>query len=97
MAEARISTRDGTWTLDLQADGTATVLSFEKAESKPVRGLGDVVARTASAMGIKPCAGCQKRREALNRLVPFGTPEMPQEPSEAPRSPETPSGDADPA
>lgn len=37
----------------------------------PVRGLGDVVARMTKAVGIKPCGPCQKRREALNRMVPF--------------------------
>ena len=37
----------------------------------PVRGLGDVVAKVTKAVGIKPCGPCQKRREALNRMVPF--------------------------
>lgn len=36
-----------------------------------VRGLGDVVAKMTSAVGIKPCGGCKKRQEALNKLVPF--------------------------
>jgi hypothetical protein len=36
------------------------------------RGLGDVVASATKAVGIKPCGGCQRRREALNRMVPFG-------------------------
>ena len=31
------------------------------------RGLGDVVKNVAEAVGIKPCGGCQKRREAMNR------------------------------
>ena len=97
MAEGRITTRDGTWTFDLQADGTAKLLSFERAQPRPMRGLGDAIAAATTAVGIRPCAGCQKRKEALNRLVPFGTPETPQEPPEAPRSPETPSGNADPA
>ena len=34
-------------------------------------GLGDVLKRMTSAMGIKPCGGCQKRAEALNRRVSF--------------------------
>ncbi len=33
----------------------------------PNRGLGDVVKNVAEAVGIKPCGGCQKRREAMNR------------------------------
>lgn len=36
-----------------------------------MRGLGDAVARMTKAVGIKPCGGCQKRREALNRAFPF--------------------------
>jgi len=34
-------------------------------------GLGDAVKRATSALGIKPCAGCQRRAAALNRLVSF--------------------------
>ena len=37
----------------------------------PMRGLGDAVARMTTAVGIKPCGGCKKRQELLNRLVPF--------------------------
>ena len=37
----------------------------------PSRGVGDVVKRATSAVGIKPCGGCQKRREMLNRMMPF--------------------------
>lgn len=39
--------------------------------SKPSRGLGDVVAKVTSAVGIKPCGGCGQRQTALNTLVPF--------------------------
>jgi hypothetical protein len=34
-------------------------------------GLGDVVKRIAYAFGIKPCGGCEKRAEALNRWTVF--------------------------
>ena len=38
----------------------------------PSRGLGDTVAKIVHAVtGIKPCGGCQKRRAALNRLMPY--------------------------
>ena len=33
------------------------------------RGIGDTIKRAASAVGVKPCGGCQKRREALNKLT----------------------------
>jgi hypothetical protein len=40
----------------------------------PVRGLGDVVKKVADATGVSKVApkgcGCQRRREALNRILP---------------------------
>lgn len=36
----------------------------------PARGLGDRVATVAKFVGVRPCAGCQKRREALNAAFP---------------------------
>lgn len=34
-------------------------------------GLGDVIKRATSAVGVRPCGGCRKRAEALNRRVTF--------------------------
>jgi hypothetical protein len=34
-------------------------------------GLGDVIKRVTYTMGIKPCAGCEKRAAALNRWMRF--------------------------
>ena len=34
-------------------------------------GLGDVIKKVTYAMGIKPCAGCEKRAAALNRWMRF--------------------------
>ena len=34
-------------------------------------GLGDVLKRTASYLGIQPCAGCGRRADALNRWLVF--------------------------
>ena len=34
-------------------------------------GLGDVIKRLTSAMGIKPCVGCKRRAAALNRWLVF--------------------------
>ncbi|MEA2708132.1 MAG: hypothetical protein QOF78_733 [Phycisphaerales bacterium] len=36
------------------------------------RGVGDTIAKVAQAVGIAPCDGCKKRRDALNRLFPYG-------------------------
>jgi len=35
-------------------------------------GLGDLVTRAASAVGVRPCGGCTERAVALNRWVAFG-------------------------
>jgi len=37
-------------------------------------GLGDVIKRTTSYFGIKPCGGCVRRAEALNRWLVFTGP-----------------------
>lgn len=34
-------------------------------------GLGDVINRATSAVGIKPCGGCERRAAALNRWFGF--------------------------
>jgi hypothetical protein len=34
-------------------------------------GLGDVVTKTTSAVGIRPCGGCARRATALNRWLVF--------------------------
>lgn len=36
----------------------------------PRVGLGDVVAKATSAVGIKPCGGCARRQAALNKATP---------------------------
>lgn len=34
-------------------------------------GLGDVIKRATSYIGIKPCGGCEQRAAALNRWMVF--------------------------
>ena len=39
------------------------------------RGLGDTLARVIhSFTGIEPCTGCDKRRETLNKWIPYKKP-----------------------
>ncbi len=45
--------------------------AFTKEPRARVRGLGDTIAKATTALGIKPCGGCKKRQELLNRLVPY--------------------------
>ena len=33
-------------------------------------GLGDVIEAATRKFGLKPCRGCKRRRDALNRLAP---------------------------
>jgi hypothetical protein len=40
-------------------------------------GLGDVVKRATSAMGIRPCGGCAQRAAALNRRLVFSSRRSP--------------------
>jgi hypothetical protein len=35
-------------------------------------GLGDVFKRATTAVGVRPCGGCQRRAAALNRRIVFG-------------------------
>lgn len=39
--------------------------------TKANMGLGDVIKRTASAVGFQPCGGCERRAAALNRWLVF--------------------------
>ena len=34
-------------------------------------GLGDAIKRTTSYFGIRPCGGCRRRADALNRWMVF--------------------------
>ncbi len=61
----------------------ATGKPEEKSEHRPFRvrlpgfvagediGLGDVIKRVTSAVGIQPCGGCERRAAALNRWFIF--------------------------
>lgn len=57
----------------------------EKSEREPYRvrlpgfitdeeiGLGDVIKRATSAVGIRPCGGCAQRAAMLNRWITFSS------------------------
>ena len=62
-----------TW---LTRNGSTIAPDFECPEGKPwgyapSRGLGDTIAKRTSAVGIKPCGGCKRRRDSLNKLLPY--------------------------
>lgn len=37
-----------------------------------MKGLGDTVEAVLKKVGVKPCRPCQRRKELLNKLVPYG-------------------------
>jgi len=59
-----------TWGVELREG--RPVITEMLSEVDGINGLGDVVAAATKAIGIKPCGGCQQRREALNKMMPFG-------------------------
>jgi len=48
--------------------GVITACEIRDPRSK---GLGDTIEKATRAVGIKPCGGCKKRRDKLNRLLPY--------------------------
>ena len=43
-----------------------------KEDESLARGLGDTLARAIhNWTGIKPCSGCNNRKETLNRWIPY--------------------------
>ena len=43
----------------------------DPTQIKKMEGLGDLVAKVTSTIGIKPCTGCKKRQSLLNKFIPF--------------------------
>lgn len=43
-------------------------------DPKIIKGAGDLVARATSAVGVKPCGGCNKRKKKLNAVLPKSEP-----------------------
>jgi len=52
---------------------TGRIITKDDALGSKSRGLGDTIAKITKAVGIKPCGGCEKRREKLNALLPYKT------------------------
>ena len=46
-------------------------LEPKKTEDTASKGLGDTIAKITTAVGIKPCEGCKKRREWFNKHFPY--------------------------
>ena len=47
----------------------------KESDGSLARGLGDTLARVINSVtGIKPCADCDKRKETLNKWIPYKKP-----------------------
>jgi hypothetical protein len=54
-----------------ESDPPVFRMSIPRFISDEDLGLGDVVKRVTSSMGIKTCGGCQRRAERLNHWLVF--------------------------
>ena len=43
----------------------------DTSDESGIQGAGDLVAAVTKRLGIHECGGCKKRRDALNKAVPF--------------------------
>lgn len=48
-----------------------TEIQRQIREGKQPEGLGDTIEQITTALGIKKCGGCEKRRQMLNKMVPY--------------------------
>jgi hypothetical protein len=47
-------------------------MSLEQlAQQHKSKGLGDTIAKMTKKVGIKPCGGCKKRQDKLNKIFPY--------------------------
>lgn len=61
------------WTINSEKSGNFTCHicgELIKATTKS-RGLGDTIHKITTALHIPHCGGCEQRRQALNKLVPY--------------------------
>jgi hypothetical protein len=61
------------WHVEVQLSRPPKIVNW-RVDDEPTQpaapGLGDAVAAATKAVGVKPCGGCQRRQEALNRATP---------------------------
>lgn len=61
------------WHVEVQLSRPPKIVNWrvDDEPSEPAApGLGDAVAAATKAVGVKPCGGCRRRQEALNRATP---------------------------
>ena len=55
----------------MKQNSIETGLTIRVPGLKTETGAGDLIAKVTTALGIKPCSPCQKRREQLNQKLKF--------------------------
>ena len=64
-------------TIKVSSSGKRSILSNDVSIDGNIythdisKGLGDTIAKITKAVGIKPCGGCKKRQEKLNKAMPY--------------------------
>lgn len=75
--DARSFLIDSPWLMidgTIKKDGSVHVSRFDlrdPTEEMVSQGLGDTIAKATKAIGIKPCGGCKKRQQKLNKAFPY--------------------------
>lgn len=72
-AQTRIVINGRAWTLDLELAEPPAIVAWrveDFGQPAPGPGLGDAVAAATKSVGVRPCGGCAKRQQALNRATP---------------------------
>lgn len=68
LADALVEVReDGTHVYDQDHPAWSAAVSRGNAS----RGVGDTIAMVTTALGVAPCARCNRWRAALNRIFPY--------------------------
>ena len=52
-------------------DGRVLVWEPRTPPPPPSRGLGDTIEKMTGKLGIKSCGGCKRRRDKLNKIIPY--------------------------
>jgi len=56
---------------ELKTEEAIDISNIEVVDSKPIKGLGDVVEKITKFFGIEPCGECIKRKEWMNQFQFF--------------------------
>lgn len=61
----------GAYRVEWDRDGRLVSELVDIRDPEQSRGLGDTIEKGLGKMGFKSCGGCKRRRDRLNRLLPY--------------------------